>query len=98
MFTLNVIETVGSSISTNGIFSGLFRSHIVSPMLISGIPAISIMSPAFPSSTSTLFNPICVYTLEILPCVILSSFPHIATGIPTFIIPRSTLPTAILPT
>ena len=35
LFTLKVIVTVGSSISTKGIFSGLFKSHIVSPMLIS---------------------------------------------------------------
>ena len=70
----------------------------MSPILISGSPASSIISPAFPSSTSTLFNPTCVYTFAILPCVILSSFPQIATGIPTFIIPLSTLPTAILPT
>jgi predicted membrane GTPase involved in stress response len=32
LFTLNVIDTVGSSISTNGIFSGLLKSHIVSPI------------------------------------------------------------------
>ena len=98
LFTLNVIDTVGSSISTNGIFSGLFKSQIVSPILISGSPASSMMSPAFPSSTSTLFNPTCVYTFAIFPCVILSSLPQIATGIPTVIEPLSTLPTAILPT
>ena len=98
LFTLNVIDTVGSSISTNGIFSGLFKSQIVSPILISGSPASSIMSPAFPSSTSTLFKPTCVYTFAIFPCVILSSLPQIATGIPTVIEPLSILPTAILPT
>ena len=98
LFTLNVIETVGSSISTNGIFSGWLKSQMVSPMLISGSPASSMISPAFPSSTSTLFKPTCVYTLAILPCVILSSFPQIDTGIPVVMLPLSTLPTAILPT
>ena len=98
LFTLNVIETVGSSISTNGIFSGLLKSHIVSPIWIFGNPDISIISPAFASSISTFFSPICVYTFAILPCVILSSFSHMLTGIPTFIEPLSSLPTAILPT
>ncbi len=99
LFTLNVIDTVGSSISTNGIFSGLLKSQIVSPILISGSPASSIISPAFPSSTSTLFNPTCVYILlQFFLVLFYLLFPQIATGIPTFIIPLSTLPTAILPT
>ena len=57
LFTLNVIDTVGSSISTNSIFSGLLVSQIVSPILISGIPEVQTISPAPTSSTSTLFNP-----------------------------------------
>ena len=36
--------------------------------------------------------------LTILPFTVLPSFLHITTGIPVFTIPRSTLPTAILPT
>ena len=56
-FTLNVIDTVGSSMSTNGIFSGLFMSQIVSPMFMSLIPESATMSPAFTSSTSTFFKP-----------------------------------------
>ena len=57
LLTLNVIDTVGSSISTKSIFSGLFMSHTVSPMLMSAIPEIQTMSPAEASSTSTLFSP-----------------------------------------
>ena len=45
-FTLNVIVTVGSSISTKSIFSGCSISHIVSPILMSGIPDNSMISPA----------------------------------------------------
>ena len=45
-FTLNVIVTVGSSISINSIFSGCSISHIVSPIFISAIPDNSIISPA----------------------------------------------------
>ena len=98
LFTLNVIVTVGSSMSTNGIFSGCSKSHTVSPMLMSDSPANSIISPASTSSTSTFLSPTCVYNFAILPCVILSSFPQILTGIPTFIFPLSSLPIPILPT
>ena len=68
LFTLNVIDTVGSSISTNGILSGLFISHIVSPMLMSAIPDNATISPAYASSTSVFFNPTYVNNLAILPC------------------------------
>ena len=57
LLTLNVIDTVGSSISTKSIFSGLFISQTVSPMLISPIPEIHTISPAPTSSTSVLFRP-----------------------------------------
>ena len=57
LFTEKVIVTVGSSISTKSIFSGLFISHIVSPIFIFVIPEISTISPAFASGTSTFFNP-----------------------------------------
>ena len=57
LFTLNVIETVGSSISTKSIFSGCSKSQIVSPMLISLIPDKQTISPAFTSSVSVLFSP-----------------------------------------
>ena len=57
LFTLNVIDTVGSSISTKSIFSGLFESQIVSPIFISGIPDRQTMSPACTLSTSVLFKP-----------------------------------------
>ena len=96
--TLKVIETVGSSISTNGIFSTFNGSHIVSPMFISAIPDNSIISPALASNTSTLSKPWWVYTFAIFPFIVLSSFLHIVTFIPVFTIPRSSLPTAILPT
>ena len=96
LFTLNVIETVGSSMFTNGIFSGFAKSQIVSPMLMSGIPDIATISPASTSSTSTLFNPMYVNNLAIFPCVFFSCL-QIETGIPFFILPRSILPIAILP-
>ena len=67
LFTENVIVTVGSSIFTNGIFSTFEGSHTVSPILISEIPANSMMSPAVTSSTSSFFNPTCVYSFAIFP-------------------------------
>jgi len=96
LFTLNVIETVGSSIFTNGIFSGLDKSQIVSPMLMFDIPDTATISPASTSSTSVLFNPIYVNNFAIFPCSFFSSL-QTATDIPFLIFPRSTLPTAILP-
>ena len=96
MFTLNVIDTVGSSISTKSIFSGLFTSQIVSPMFISEIPDRQTISPAETLSTSVLFNPTYVNNFAILPCSVLS-FLQTATVVPLFIVPLSTLPTAILP-
>ena len=96
LFTLNVIDTVGSSISTKSIFSGLFTSQIVSPMFISEIPDRQTISPAETFSTSVLFNPTYVNNFAILPCSVLS-FLQTATVVPLFIVPLSTLPTAILP-
>ena len=98
LFTLNVIETVGSSISTKSIFSIAFSSHIVSPIFILFIPERVIISPAFPSSTVTLFNPWYTSIFVIVAFSILSSLLQIATCIPFLIVPLSTLPTAILPT
>ena len=83
---------------TKSIFSTFSGSHTVSPMLISEIPANSIMSPAVTSSTSTFFKPTCVYNLAILPWYTVSSALQTDTVIPTVNLPRSTLPTPILPT
>ena len=98
LLTLNVIVTVGSSISTKSIFSICSGSQTVSPILISLIPANSIISPAFASSTSLFSSPTCVYNFAIFPFAVFPSFLQIATCIPVLRMPRSSLPTAILPT
>ena len=71
-------------------------SQIVSPMLMSAIPDNATISPAWTSSTSTLFNPTYVNNFAIFPWVVLSCL-QIAIGIPFLIVPLSILPTAILP-
>ena len=57
VFTPNVICSVGSSILSNGSGSSFPISHTVSPTLISGSPAIAIISPACASVISILFSP-----------------------------------------
>ena len=56
-FTINVIASVGSSISIRGNATGSFISANVSPISMSSIPATQTMSPASASSISTLFKP-----------------------------------------
>ena len=97
LFTLNVIETVGSSISINSIASGLFTSAIVSPISIPVSPVTATISPADADSVSTLSNPSYVYNLPIFIFSTLPSLWHIATVCPLCIVPRSILPIPILP-
>ena len=58
VFTPNVICNVGSSIRSNGNASSFPTSQTVSPTLISGNPAIAIISPASASVISILLSPI----------------------------------------
>ena len=66
-FTINVISTLGSLILTKGIgpISGV--SLIVSPIVISGIPAIQTMSPAVPVSIASRLSPSKLKMLTHLP-------------------------------
>ena len=97
LFTLNVIETVGSSMSTNSIASGLFTSAIVSPISIPVTPVTATMSPHFATSVSTLFSPSYVYNLPIFMFSTLPSFLQIAIVSPLCIVPLSILPIPTLP-
>ena len=73
VLTPNVICKVGSSILSSGNASSFPNSHTVSPTLISGSPAIAIISPASASSISILFNPKKPNNLAILNCLTLPS-------------------------
>ena len=66
LFTLNVIDTVGSSISTKGTATGFCGSAIVSPMFIPSTPFTATISPQCATSVSILFRPEYVYSFPIL--------------------------------
>ena len=57
VFTPRTTETVGSSTRILGIGRGLSGSVIVSPIVMSSIPARQMMSPAAAWSTSVRVNP-----------------------------------------
>ena len=57
VLTPKIIDTVGSSMASGGSGSGCSASVIVSPIVMSAMPATQTMSPAAASSTSTRFSP-----------------------------------------
>ena len=57
VFTPRTTETVGSSTRILGIRRGFSGSVIVSPIVMSSIPAKQMMSPAAARSTSVRVNP-----------------------------------------
>ncbi|MNI25335.1 hypothetical protein D3C73_789800 [compost metagenome] len=79
LFTLNVIVTVGSSISTKSTASGFAGSAIVSPILIPSNPVTATISPHEALSVSTLFKPIYVNNLPTFKFAIVPSFLQRAT-------------------
>ncbi|MNI41118.1 hypothetical protein D3C73_953630 [compost metagenome] len=97
LFTRNVICIVGSSIFRTGSASGFCGSAIVSPMLISLIPAIATMSPAPASSVSTRFRPWKPKSFSMRAVLLLPSRMMTVTDWPCLITPRFTRPIAIRP-
>ena len=63
VLTPKIIDTVGSSIAIGGIAIRCSTSAIVSPMVMSSMPARQTMSPAAASWMSTRFRPSKAYSL-----------------------------------
>ena len=97
LFTMNIIDTVGSSIFTKGRGSTHSGSQAVSPIFRSVIPDTAIRSPRAADWASTLFKPSNWYILVILACLVVPSLWHRTTLWPVFTWPRSTLPVATVP-
>ncbi len=97
LFTLKIIEIVGSSISTKAIGSGLFISQRESPIFISGIPERAIISPIEAVFVSTLLSPLKVYNLTTLDLIIAPSFLQSAISSFSETDPREIRPIPILP-
>ena len=72
-------------------------SVIVSPMVMSSIPARHTMSPAAASVMSMRFSPSNEYSLVTLVCWTFKSSLQTATGSPTFTRPLKMRPIAMRP-
>ncbi len=95
---MNSIEMVGSSMRIGGSASGATGSAMVSPIWISGMPAIATISPAAASSTPCRLRPSNVsrrVTFQV--CTAPSSLRR-AIGSPMRMRPRVMRPMAIRPT
>ncbi len=97
VFTPKIIDTVGSSIAVGGIASRSSGSAIVSPMVMSSIPARHTMSPADACWMSTRFNPSKANSLVTRVSWARPSSLQTATGSPIRTWPLKTRPMAIRP-
>ena len=68
VLTPKIIETVGSSIAIGGIAIWCSTSVIVSPIVMSSMPARQTMSPAAAAWMSTRFSPSNAYSLVTFVC------------------------------
>ena len=75
-----IIEMVGSSTAIGGIATGFSASAIVSPMVMSSMPARQMMSPAEASSVSTRLSPSNVNSLVTRVGSMVPSSLQTATG------------------
>ena len=97
MLTPKTIETVGSSTAIGGIGVGDSASAIVSPIVMSAIPATQMMSPAAASAMSTRFSPSNANSLVTFVCSICPSSLQTAIASPTRMRPLKTRPIPIRP-
>ena len=97
VLTPKIIDTVGSSMAMTGIALRCSTSAIVSPMVMSSIPAMQTMSPAAAWSTSTRLRPSKAKSLVILVSWNVPSSLQTVTGSLILTVPLKMRPTAIRP-
>ena len=97
LLTINSIETVGSSIFTNGSGSAFSGAQTVSPIFKSAIPDTHTISPSAALAVSTRLSPSNWYSFVIFTFLSLPSRQHSTAACPPLTRPRSTLPIPILP-
>ena len=93
-----VTDSDGSSTVITGSGRGSSADASVSPIVISGIPATEMISPAAASSASTRSSASVTYSSETLTRSICPSARHQATVSPRRIVPWRTRQIAIRPT
>ena len=97
VLTPMIIDTVGSSTWRGGIGRGSCGSMIVSPMVMSSMPARQMMSPAAADPTSTRCRPSNRYSfVTLVPSTVPSSF-ETAISSPSATRPLTMRPIAIRP-
>ena len=97
VFTPIVIEMAGSSTVISGSGRGSSTSARVSPIMISGIPAMATMSPGPAESACTRSSASVRYISEILTRSMEPSLRHHAACWPLVIFPLYTRQSAIRP-
>ena len=98
VLTPKIIDTVGSSIAIGGMAMRCSTSAIVSPMVMSSMPARQTMSPAAASWMSTRFRPSNAYSLVTFVSWTASSSLQTTTGSPILTRPLKMRPMAMRPT
>ena len=97
VFTPKIIDTVGSSIAMTGIATRWMTSAIVSPMVMSSMPARQTMSPAAASVMSIRLSPSNAKSLVTLVSCTRRSSLQTATWSPIFTRPLKMRPIAMRP-
>ena len=97
VFTPKIIDTVGSSIAGGGIATGCSTDAIVSPMVMSSMPARQTMSPAAACSISTRLRPSNAKSLVTFVCWLAPPSFMTTTGSFSFTVPLKMRPIAMRP-